>query len=201
MGQPSEKTANGASGAGPTLRSGAIRIAACYLGFAILWLGISVGVSAWVRDSQRAVQIATIEYTAFVLGTGALLFFLIRRFTRERAAVEEQLRRNERRYRSLVLATAQVTWRGEPSGEITESQPTWEEFTGQTFEQTKGWGWMNAIHPDDREHLGERWRRAIKRESHPPNDRFYEIEYRVRRRDGAYRNFLARTVPVLNATG
>lgn len=201
MSRPSEKSTNGATGAGPSLRSGAIRIAGCYLGFAILWLGISVGVSAWVRDSQSAVLIATIEYTAFVLGTGALLFFLIRRFTRERAAVEEELRRNERRYRSLVLATAQVTWRGEASGEIVEPQPTWEEFTGQTFEQYKGWGWMNAIHPEDREHLGERWRKAIKRESHPPNDRFYEIEYRVMRRDGAYRNFTARTVPVLNATG
>src|SRR5688500_17684251 len=104
MGQPPEKPSNSSPGHGPSLRSGAIRIAASYLGFAILWLGISIGVSALVRDSHRAALIATIEYTAFVIGTGALLFFLIRRFTRERAAVEEQLRRNERRYRSLVMA-------------------------------------------------------------------------------------------------
>ena len=62
MSRPSEKSANGAPGAGPSLRSGAIRIAGCYLGFAILWLVISIGVSAWVRDSQSAVLIATVEF-------------------------------------------------------------------------------------------------------------------------------------------
>jgi PAS domain S-box-containing protein len=201
MAQPPDNKSHGQTGRTPSLRSGAIRIAAAYLGFAILWLAFSIAVSPRVMDSQRASFIATIEYTAFVVGTGVLLFVLIRRFTRERAAVEEDLRRNERRYRSLVLATAQIAWRGEANGAIVEPQPTWEEFTGQKFDQYKGWGWMNAVHPDDREHLGERWRKAIARETRPPNERFYEIEYRVLRHDGVYRNLLARTVPVLNSEG
>lgn len=201
MSQPTEMATNGQPGPTRSLRSGAIRIATFYLGFAILWLIFSLVVTARIRDVQDVILIASIEYVAFVLGTGVLLFLLIRGFTRERAAVEEQLRRNERRYRSLVMATAQVTWRGEANGAIVEPQPTWEEFTGQTFEQYKGWGWMGAVHPEDREHLGERWRKAIARETRPPNDRFYEIEYRVLRHDGVYRNLLARTVPVLNAEG
>ncbi len=184
-----------------SLRSGAIRIASIYLAFALAWLAISLGLLSQITDTNRVLLVETIEYVTFVLGTGILLFVLIRRFARERAAVEEELRRNVRRYRSLVMATAQVTWRADVTGEILEEQPTWEVFTGQTFEQYKGWGWMQAIHPDDREHLTERWRKAVARESKPPNDRFYEIEYRVRRHDGAFRQFLSRTVPVLAAEG
>jgi PAS domain S-box-containing protein len=196
-----ETTAMSQSPRVPSWRWGTARIAGIYLAFAIVWLAISLGIMSRIADTQRVLYLETIEYSAFVLCTGVILFVLVRRFAREREAAEEAVRRNERRYRSLVLATAQVTWRGEPNGAIIENQPTWEAFTGQKPEEYRGWGWMNAVHPDDREHLGERWRRAIARETRPPNERFYEIEYRVRRHDGAYRNFLARTVPVLSAQG
>ena len=182
-------------------RSGAIRITVIYVVFALIWLGLSIGVFSRMTDTQRVLNLQTAEYVAFVLCTGLLIFVLVGRFARGHAAVEEELRRNERRYRSLVFATAQVTWRADASGEIHEDMPTWAAFTGQTPAQFKGWGWMEVIHPDDRPMLTERWRKAIARESKPPNDRFYEIEYRVRRHDGVYRNFLSRTVPVLDADG
>ncbi len=182
-----------------SLRRGAFKIAAIYLTFATLWISFAHFFLIRFVEESRVPYIETLEYIAFALCTGVLLYVLVMRFARERAAIEDALRRNERRYRSLVLATAQVTWTGAANGEIADSQPTWEAFTGQKPEQYKGWGWLEAIHPDDREHLEQRWRKAIARETKPPNDRFYEIEYRVRRHDGVYRNFLARTVPVLDA--
>ena len=178
---------------------GAARIAILYLVFAIAWIPLANFFFRFWVGPARAQYLEIIEYLAFALGSGVLIYLLVVRFARQRAVIEDALRRNERRYRSLVLATAQVTWRAEPSGEIAEPQPTWEAFTGQTFAQYRGWGWLEAVHPDDRAHLTERWRKAVSRESRPPNDRYYEIEYRVRRRDGAYRNFVTRTVPVLDA--
>lgn len=177
---------------------GALRIAAIYFAFAALWISFARDLVERWMDETRVPYLETFEYIAFALCTGILLYLLVLRFARERVQIEDALRRNERRYRSLVLATAQVTWRGESNGEILEPQPTWEAFTGQTFEQYRGWGWLAAIHPDDRERLMERWRKAIARETRPPNERYYEIEYRVRRRDGVYRNFVSRTVPVLD---
>jgi PAS domain S-box-containing protein len=201
MQDPTKTVSNNQSPKTLNWRSGAVRMATIYLAFALVWLAISLGITSRLTDTHRILYLETVEYAAFVLCTGILLFFLVRRFAREQAEVEEALRRNERRYRSLVLATAQVTWTGAANGEILDGQPTWEAFTGQKPEEYKGWGWMNAVHPEDREHLSERWRKAIARETRPPNDRFYEIEYRVRRHDGIYRNLLSRTVPVLNAEG
>ncbi len=185
----------------PSLRRGALKIALIYLIFAALWFPFAHIFVTRLVDETRVPYIETLEYVAFALCTGILLYVLTMRFARERTVIEDALRRNERRYRSLVLATAQVTWTGAANGEIVDSQPTWEAFTGQKPEQYKGWGWLEAIHPDDREHLEQRWRKAVARETKPPNDRFYEIEYRVRRHDGAYRNFLARTVPVVDGEG
>lgn len=182
--------------AGP--RRGALRIAVIYFAFAAGWISFANFLVGRFVDEARVPYLEIIEYIAFAVGSGILLYVLVVRFARQRAVIEDALRRNERRYRSLVLATAQVTWRGEPNGEIAEEQPTWEAFTGQTFSQYRGWGWLDAIHPDDRAQLTERWRKAIARETRPPNDRYYEIEYRVRRRDGVYRDFVARTVPVLD---
>jgi len=185
----------------PSPRRGALKIAGIYLVFATLWILFFADIFSSLLDPRRIVYLETIEDSLFALCSAILLYVLVLRFARERTAIENALSRNERRYRSLVLATAQVTWTARATGEIADPQPTWEAFTGQKFEQYSGWGWMEAIHPDDREHLAERWRKAIARETRPPNDRYYEIEYRVRRRDGVYRNLVSRTVPVLNPDG
>ncbi len=63
---------------------------------------------------------------------------------------EEAMRRGEERYRSLVEATTAIVWNTPASGEFESEQPGWSAFTGQDFEQLKGWGWLDAVHPDDR---------------------------------------------------
>ena len=184
----------------PHLRREAMKTAAIYLAFATGWIAFGDQLLSQIADPSQILHFEFLKDTAFAVFTTLLLYVLVMRFARQRSVVEDALRRNERRYRSLVLATAQVTWTARPGGEIADPQPTWETFTGQTFEQYRGSGWMESIHPDDREHLTERWRKAVNRETRPPNDRYYEIEYRVRRHDGVYRNFLTRTVPVLDPT-
>jgi hypothetical protein len=53
---------------------------------------------------------------------------------------EAVLRRDEQRYRSLVKATAAIVWNTPASGEFETDQPEWSTFTGQSFDQLKGWG-------------------------------------------------------------
>ena len=102
---------------------------------------------------------------------------------------------DEARYRALVEAAAQLVWVADPAGRLVEPQPQWEEYTGQTFEHYRGAGWLDALHPDDRERTAEAWARAVERRAR------FEVEYRVRRRDGVYRRFVVRGVPVLDAAG
>ena len=112
-----------------------------------------------------------------------------------RQRMEQELQHNEERYRSLVTATAQIVWMTNPQGEIVRELPTWQGFTGQTREQYQGWGWTEALHPEDRQRVATIWANAVAQRA------AYEAEYRLRRHDGQYRYVLARGVPVREDTG
>jgi PAS domain S-box-containing protein len=106
------------------------------------------------------------------------------------------LRLGEQRYRLLIEATAAIVWSLPPSGVADSSeQPSWSAFTGQTSDQIAGWGWLDCVHPDDRERTRQIWTAAVAARA------VYRIEYRVRRHDGVYRNMLTRGVPILAGDG
>lgn len=102
---------------------------------------------------------------------------------------------SEERYRSLIAATGQIVWTTDAEGNITEDIPTWREFTGQTVEEIQGQGWIDALHPDDRERTAAVWANAVRTRSK------YSIEYRLRCRDGQYCYFMVRGVPTFNRDG
>ncbi|MBD2021746.1 PAS domain S-box protein, partial [Leptolyngbya sp. FACHB-36] len=108
---------------------------------------------------------------------------------------EEALRRSEERYRSLIRASAQIIWNTTAEGELTTEQPGWRAFTGQSFEEYKGWGWLNAVHPDDQAVTAEAWTKAL------ANCTLYEMEHRLRRHDGEYRYMQVRAVSIVEADG
>jgi PAS domain S-box-containing protein len=84
----------------------------------------------------------------------------IQRDVTERQRAEEELVRREERYRALVVATTSVVWTSDPEGRFVDLQAAWEAYTGQGFEEHRDLGWMNALHPDDRESLRAAWARA-----------------------------------------
>ena len=113
----------------------------------------------------------------------------------ERQRAEKALWESEQRYRSLTVATRQIVWTTNAQGEVNNDMPSWRAVTGQSAEEVKGWGWSDAVHPDDRNRVAEAWSHAVASRS------LYEIEYRLRRRDGQYRMCLVRGVPVLDRSG
>jgi PAS domain S-box-containing protein len=105
------------------------------------------------------------------------------------------LRHGEERYRSLVEATTAIVWNTPASGEFEAEQPRWSAFTGQTFAQLRSWGWLDAVHPDDRPHTARVWSAAVASRS------IYQVEHRLRRHDGTYRHMMVRAVPILDEGG
>jgi PAS domain S-box-containing protein len=113
----------------------------------------------------------------------------------EVATAQESLRKSEQRYRCLVEAIAQINWDTNAAGELIREQPRWAAFTGQTYQEYQGWGWLKAIHPEDQAMTAKVWQEAL------TNRSIYEIEYRVRRYDGEYRYLSGRAVPIVEADG
>jgi len=107
-------------------------------------------------------------------------FVKITRDRTEQHQASERLRENEQRFRLLATSIPQLVFLTRPDGDRTWPSPQWIEFTGLSFEASLGMGWLDAVHPDDREATQEAWREARFRGE-------YYIEHRVRRAvDGDY---------------
>ena len=157
---------------------------------------VRTGESVRFTEKSKAMDERWFDVYAFRFGAAginkvAILFNDIT--TRQRA--EDTVRASEERFRSLVTATSQIVWTTAADGLAVEDSPTWRAFTGQTTQQWLGRGWLNAIHPDDWETTSAAWRQALASNSS------YDIEYRLRRHDGAFRWTMARAVPVLDDAG
>ena len=88
-----------------------------------------------------------------------------------------------------------MVWTAEPDGSHDYFNARNTEYTGLTAEQLRGWDWHPTIHPDDLSRCLELWSRSV------ATGELYEIEYRLRRFDGAYRWHLARALPLCDESG
>ena len=107
-----------------------------------------------------------------------------------RTGTEDALRRSEERYRALVQGGAQITWVASPDGEMLEDSAEWRWITGQTVEEFLGNGWLDSIHPEDRERVERDWRESLR------TGRIFDDRFRMRARGGAYRHYDVRAVPI-----
>ena len=105
-------------------------------------------------------------------------------------AAEEEIRRSEERYRSLVQGVAQVVWVAGPDGAIKEDSPEWRWITGQSAEEYLGRGWLNSIHPEDRERVERDWQSCVR------TGKVFDDRYRIRTKGGSYRHYDVRAVPI-----
>jgi PAS domain S-box-containing protein len=113
----------------------------------------------------------------------------------ERIVAEGALREREQRFRSLLMATSQIVWSTRPDGRVLEDSPTWRAITGQSYDEWKEYGWLDAVHPDDRERTRQAWIDST------AGGAVYEIDYRLRQRDGSYRWMAVKGVPLADADG
>jgi PAS domain S-box-containing protein len=106
------------------------------------------------------------------------------------------LQTGEPQYRALSDLSPGVVWTARPDGWIDYANPFWLEYTGLTLEQSLGWGWRAALHPEDIARVTEIWNRALQ-----AGERI-SVEYRIKRAgDGLYRWFLAWGTPVRDREG
>ncbi|HZR40521.1 MAG TPA: PAS domain S-box protein [Ktedonobacteraceae bacterium] len=87
---------------------------------------------------------------------------------------------------------AQLVWKASGDGIVGKSACRWCAYTGQQEEAVRDWGWIEALHPEDRERVRHLWLQAREQK------RFYETWYRLRKHDGTYQTFLIQCMPIFN---
>jgi PAS domain S-box-containing protein len=108
----------------------------------------------------------------------------------------QELARREARYRTLLSISTDLIWTtANNDGQKTTDQIEWQAFTGQTDAQSRGFHWLDAVHPDDREATLAAWRHAV------ADGTIYQVQHRLRRHDGVYRTMQVRAVPYRDTAG
>jgi PAS domain S-box-containing protein len=113
----------------------------------------------------------------------------------ERKRAEAALAVSEARFHELADNVSQFAWTADQSGWIYWYNKRWYDYTGTTLEEMQGWGWRNVHHPDHVDRVVQRIRRCF--ESGTP----WEDTFPLRGRDGSYRWFLSRALPIRNGAG
>jgi len=113
----------------------------------------------------------------------------------ERAKAEEDLLNSQIRFQSIANLVPDLLWDSEPDGSTNWYNQRWLDYTGQSFEEAIGWGWIESIHMDDRQGSAQRYAEAM--EKGVP----LLQEHRIRRYDGIYRWFVVNTYPILDKNG
>ena len=113
----------------------------------------------------------------------------------EQKRQEQRLRESEQQFRTLVESIPNLAWWANGDGYLTWYNRQWYEYTGTTPEQMEGWGWQSVHDPHELPRVLQRWKASIA--SGEP----FEMEFPLRGRDGQFRWFLTRVLPLKDAGG
>jgi len=113
----------------------------------------------------------------------------------DRKQAEVARRASERNLAAIINTIPTTAWTTRPDGYCDFINQVWLDYAGMAAEQALGWGWSEAIHPEDRKRLVEKWESCLS--SGTPVD----TEARIRRFDASYRWFLIRANPLRDESG
>lgn len=147
-------------------------------------------VSDRTRDRHYAVRVLPYRSIENFIG-GTVLTFTDMTATHH---AERALQDSEKRLHVLIDGLPQLIWRADPGGSWTWASPQWATYTGQSVEKAQGAGWLEQVHPDDRETAQKAWAVA--------ETAGFEADFRLMDvSTGQWRWFQTRATPVRNAEG
>ena len=149
-------------------------------------------------DSKRR-----LDQTKIVLFIGTLLGLMItvvaawavHRDFAARAVAEAALREGEERFRTLANNIPQLAWMADEKGYIFWYNDRWFDYTGTTLNEMAGWGWQKVHHPDHVRRVVDKITKNFQ------SGEIWDDTFPLRGRDGKYRLFLSRAVPIRDEQG
>ena len=178
--------------------------AALIMGVAVAGMHYTGMAAATITAEEAGVHSAHFAATSvdqqnlalYVAGiTFVILFLAMLASAFDQQRIQGELQASEERFRAAVQAVRGVLWTNDPQGRMAGEQPGWAALTGQSRAEYEGFGWAAAVHPDDRQASIETWNATVAARS------TFVHEHRVRARDGLWRHFSIRAIPVLDAHG
>lgn len=151
------------------------------------WIHLIAKKVGWVDSNFGMALVAGLS----VGGFSAILWSIARALNR--AVVARSA--SEERFPTLADNMSQFAWIADAGGCLTWYNKRWFDYTGTTLGEMQGWGWKQVHHPDHVDRVVARWKQA-----HATGEP-WEDTFPLRGKDGHYRWFLSRAMPIHDANG
>ena len=161
----------------------------------ILIAGVATALTVLDYFLSSAVPGTPIWLLVINYGLTIILIWIVVALCMRNSRTEQALRQSAGRLRAIMEASSVILWTMDAQGQAVEDSRSWRVFTGQSFEELKGLGWLSAYHPDDRRRIQTDWQRALAGKTR------FEAQYRLRRHDGQWRWTQFRATPLLDSDG
>ncbi|MDB5931911.1 MAG: sensor signal transduction histidine kinase [Polaromonas sp.] len=119
-------------------------------------------------------------------GKGATLSGTVAHDTKAGHGLPGKINQRDAQFLLLMDAMPQIVWIMQPDGRHSYFNQRWFEYSGVSLADSLGHGWRRLVHPDDSLRVAMLCEQAL------VHGEPYEIEFRLRRADGAYRWMLGR---------
>ncbi len=107
----------------------------------------------------------------------------------------KKIEESEQRFQAAIVAVQGVLWTNNANGEMEGKQLGWEALTGQNYDAYQGYGWANAVHPEDAYATIAAWNEAVRERKN------FVFEHRVQLKNGTWGHFSVKAIPLLNEDG
>lgn len=139
--------------------------------------------------------VLSISGTAVLIFAGTIIASILQGMLESEKAIANAARDAEIQFHTLAEAIPQIVWTAGSDGFTTYINRHWYEMTGTPIGGSLGSGWMEAVHPDDRDACQQKWKECV-RTGEP-----FEIEYRLHDASKGFRWYLDRAVPLRDTAG
>ena len=145
----------------------------------------------WADGTERVLRVSASPMRDLAGNIEAALV-LVADLTRLRELERED---SEKQFRTFFDAMPQLGWTAAPDGFIDYYNQGWYSYTGTTYQEMQGWGWKSVHDPALLPQVIERWQLSLE------TGKDFEMEFTLRRHDGARRWFLTRVRPLRGPDG
>ena len=159
--------------------------------YPVINMGVSASRELRIVDQQRPTRRIRVAVEEPV--TTGRMIGLVQDISGEREA-KAMVVRERARINAIIRMAGGILWARDRNGFVADLRG-WETITGQSPEQCANEGWLDAVHPGDRERVLETWKACLCEEVP------CELSYRLRYSDQIYRKVLARSAPLRQENG
>ncbi len=149
-----------------------------------------------IRQNQQTPTYLDISFIPLSSGDGNIheIMAIAHDYTNDKLA-EEELQEKERLFHNLAENSPVGISQTRADGYTTYVNPSWKRLSGMSYDQAIGYGWMKALHPDDKLDVKKSWDKAT------GNSEKSVAEYRFLKPDGSITWVLGEAVPEITTSG